>query len=99
MMPGEITKQELIDGYKTSLTVGDLRDIIAKSGLPDTAKVLIQRVEDVYYEKHNWNVLYKEGEHTFKDDSGGVVKESLEQYHPASWCYSDDDMFFIDLHI
>jgi hypothetical protein len=55
----------------------------------------------VYYEKHGWGVYLKEGEHTVNDENGNIVKESLEQYHPA-WCcvrYKDDsDILFIDLH-
>lgn len=97
----EITKEKLTNGYRYYLTVGDLKEFLNKNNFPDTAKVVVQRIEDVYYEKHNWGVYLKEGEHTFKDEKGNVVKDSLVQYHPA-WCcvkYSDeDDVLFIDLH-
>ena len=97
----EITKNELVNRYEHFLTVGDLKAFLNKHNLPDNAKVVVQRVEDVYYEKHNWGVYLKESEHTLKDEQGNVVKESLEQYHPA-WCcvkYRDeDDLLFIDLH-
>ena len=97
----EITKEELINRYQYYLTVSRLKEFLNEHNLPDNAKVVIQRVQDVYYEKHNWGVYLKEGEHTFKDEEGNIVKESLEQYHPA-WCcvkYKDeDDVLFIDLH-
>ena len=97
----EITKEELKNRYQHFMTVGDLKEFLNKHNLPDDAKVVVQRVEDVYYEKHNWGVYLKEGEHTFKDEQGKIVKESLEQYHPA-WCcvkYRDeDDVLFINLH-
>lgn len=97
----EITKEELKNGYQCYLTVGDLKEFLYKHNLPYDAKVVIQRVEDVYYEKHNWGVYLKEGEYTFKDEQGNIVKESLNQYHPA-WCcvkYRDeDDVLFINLH-
>jgi hypothetical protein len=96
----EITKEEL-KKYNYYLTVGDLKKFLDKHNLPDNSPVLIQRVEDVYYEEHRWGVYLKEGEHTFKDNEGNLVKESLEQYHPAWSCvkYKDeDDILFIDLH-
>lgn len=97
----EITKDELKRRYDHFLTVRDLKEFLNRHDLPDDSKVLIQRVEDVYYEKYNWPVYLKEGEHTFKDEQGNVVKESLEQYHPAFCCvkYNDeDDLIFINLH-
>jgi hypothetical protein len=96
----EITKEE-INNYTHFLTVGDLKKFLSKHDLPDNAPVLIERVEDVYYEKHDWGVYLKEGEHTVNDENGNIVKESLKQYHPA-WCcvrFKDDsDILFIDLH-
>jgi hypothetical protein len=97
----EISKEEIKNRYIDFLTVGDLKKFLQKHKLKDSAKVLIQRVEDVYFEKHNWGVYLKEGEHTFKDVHGEIVKESLEQYHPAWSCvkYNDEnDILFIDLH-
>ena len=97
----EIAKEELTNGYDHFLTVGGLKKFLNKHNLPESAKVVVQRIEDVYYEKHSWGVYLKEGEHTFKDDDGNIVKSSMEQYHPA-WCcvkYNDeDDILFIDLH-
>lgn len=101
MVLKEITKEELTNSYNDFLTVGELKEFLNKYSLPDNAKVVVQRVKDVYYEKHNWGVYLKEGEHTFRDGNGDIVKESLEQYHPA-WCCAkynnEDDVLFINLH-
>jgi hypothetical protein len=97
----EITKDELTNDYSYYLTVGDLKEFLYKHNLPNDSKVVIQRIEDVYYEKHQWGVYLKEGENTFKDENGVIVKESLEQYHPAFCCakYDDDpNVLFINLH-
>lgn len=96
----EITKDDLSTRYRGYMTIGDLKEFLNKHNLPDNGKILVQRVEDRYYENHNWGVYLKDGEHTFKDEHGNIVKETLEQYTPA-WCcvkYKDEDMLFIDLH-
>lgn len=67
------------------LTVGMLREFLSKHPeLPDDGLVMIERVEDVYYEKHGWKV-YKKGD---------------DEYHPAwcSKLYPEDNNLFIDLH-
>lgn len=78
----EISKDGL-KKYDDYLTVGKLKDFLNRYNLPDDANVVIQRVEDVYYEKHGWGVYLKKSENTFYDKNGNVVKESLEQYHPT----------------
>jgi hypothetical protein len=104
----EITKEDL-KGYGRSgfLTVKYLKKFLEEHALPDDAIVLIQRVEDVYYEKNGWGVYKKDGEWVdyankySPDISPEELDEFKEQYHPA-WCcvfYHDDpDMLFIDLH-
>lgn len=86
----KIKKEDLSD-YKHYLTVGDLRAFLEFNDLPDSAHVMIQRVEDMYYEQHGWAVYEK------KD----LYPGDYSQYHPA-WCcarYKDDtDLLFIDLH-
>ncbi len=61
----EITKEEL-KNYTHFLTVGKLKEFLNKHQLPDDARVVVQRVEDVYYEEHNWGVYLKEGENTYQ---------------------------------
>ena len=61
----ELDKKELESYIKNGfLTVGDLKEFIKENNLPDTAPVMIQRIEDIYYEKHNWQVYLKNNEYT-----------------------------------
>ena len=97
----EISKKDILNGYDDYLNVGELKKFINRHSIPESAKVLIQRVEDIYYNELSWGVYLKEGEHSFKNEDGTLDKSSMEQYHPA-WCcvkYKDeDDTLFIDLH-
>jgi len=59
------TKEEILE-YPTKYmycTVGDLKKHIEKHNIPDDAPVVVQRVEDVYYDKHGWKTYLKKGEH------------------------------------
>lgn len=97
----EISKEDLKVVYRGYLNVGDLKAFLNKHNLPDDGLVMAQRVEDCYYKKYGWGVYLKEGEHTFKDNKGNIIKESLEQYTPAFCCvkYNDEnEHLFIDLH-
>ena len=94
-------RKEEIQKLDHVLTVGKLKKFLVDHNLPDNARVLIQRVEDIYYEKHNWKVYLKEGFNTQKDEHGNIIKETLDQYHPAFQCVryiGDEDILFIDLH-
>ena len=54
----EIKVLEDLSSYKDYLTVGKLRKYLEQHPeLPDDANVLIQRVEDKYYEKNGWGVV------------------------------------------
>ena len=46
------------------MTVGALKKFIEKHEVPDDALVVVQRVEDFYYEDHGWKVYLKEAEHS-----------------------------------
>lgn len=46
----KISKKDLKKRYKDFMTVGDLKKFIEKYQVPDDAKVLIQRVEDKYFD-------------------------------------------------
>lgn len=55
-----LSKEELLD-YKHYMTVGDLKKFLKENpDISDDSIVVAQRVEDIYYEKHNWGV-YKHG--------------------------------------
>lgn len=58
-----LTEKEVTEKFTQHLTVGNLKKSIERYKIPDEAKVVVQRIEDVYYEKHGWGVMLKEGEH------------------------------------
>jgi hypothetical protein len=62
-VPRILTKEEL-KGYTHWLTVGKLKEFIEKHNVPDEAMILVQRVEDIYYEENSWGVYLKEGYHS-----------------------------------
>jgi hypothetical protein len=57
-----------LDGVKKShgLTIGELLDYVYKHNISRDAKILVQRIEDTYFENHNWETVKKEGEHYHK---------------------------------
>jgi len=94
-----LTKEELLAGYIDSLTVDKLLKFIKENKIPLTAKVMIQRIEDMYFEENHWEEYTKKI--TCKDPAGKTVVINTTTYHPASFCvkYEDDaDLLFIDLH-
>jgi D-hexose-6-phosphate mutarotase len=46
-----------IEKYEDFATVGDLLDFIEKYKIPREGKILVQRVEDVYFDKSNWKTI------------------------------------------
>ena len=48
----KLTKED-IKKYKNHLTVGGLKEFVKKNGIPDDAKIMIQRVEDFYFERND----------------------------------------------
>lgn len=61
-LPREIRKEDLSSRYREYLTVKELREMLEK--YPDDAKILVQRIEDMYFQKYNWGVVFKEGDAT-----------------------------------
>lgn len=59
-MSQAITSKEL-NKNSNYFTVGQLKEWIEKYNIPDSACILMQRVEDNYFEKHNWETIKKEG--------------------------------------
>jgi len=55
----ELTKEDLQNRH--FLTVGRLKEFLNENKLPDDAVVVIQRVEDIYYDNHHWGVYLKNG--------------------------------------
>lgn len=46
-----------IEKYEYFHTVGKLLDFIEKNNIPRDGKILVQRVEDFYFEKNNWKTI------------------------------------------
>lgn len=77
-----------LSAYDHYLTVRELLKFIEEHNLDKNAKVCVQRIEDVYYEKHGWSTVKKK-----QDDS-------ITEYTPV-WGgikYKDDDTLYLDLH-
>lgn len=56
--------KEKLMSYKNHgyMTVGSLKKFMEEHQLPDDAIVVVQRIEDFYYEDHGWEVYLKEAE-------------------------------------
>jgi len=58
----KLSKESLFDRH--GLTIGQLKKFLQEHpDLKDDAPVLVERVEDFYFDKNNWGVYLKEGEH------------------------------------
>lgn len=91
----KLTKEEILE-YPTKYhycTVGDLKKHIEKYNIPDTAPVLVQRIEDVYYEKHGWSSYLKEGEmfHNTVNMNENMKEEIARRERGEKPKYSMDD--------
>lgn len=49
-------KQELQRYKDGSLTLGKLRELLNEIDAPDDAVILVQRIEDTYFENNHWKV-------------------------------------------
>lgn len=80
-----IDQEKEIETYNHYCTVGVLLDFIEKYKISRDSKILTQRIEDVYFEKHNWTTIKKEGEvynHCLnvKNNANNGVYDDKEQY-------------------
>jgi hypothetical protein len=103
------TEEEMLE-YGWYLTVGELKKFINENQLSDNALVLIQRVEDKYFEPRNpnrtgWGVLLKDNEFSLNiADTENLDEDTINkfksQYHVAFSCvnYNDKRFLFIDAH-
>jgi hypothetical protein len=51
-LPQVILTQENLKKYKHHLTIKDLKKMI--EDMPDDGLVLVQRIQDIYFENHHW---------------------------------------------
>lgn len=71
------------------LTLGQLRQRVERWGdLPDDTPVCIERIEDVYFEKHGWS--------TFDQQLAGMA--DAESFFQAWGCLSHDGKILIKAH-
>lgn len=75
----------MFEGY---MTVGQLRKLLSDNTIPDDAKIMVERVEDVYFESNGWKTLKSEN----------YLLGYPEEYVPAFWCSERMGMLFINLH-
>lgn len=80
-----------LNKYEHYSTVQELLDFIEKNNIDKNSKILVQRIEDMYYEQYNWT--------TIKKDSVDFADEQ-DEFTPV-WCpvkYKDDDKLYLHLH-
>lgn len=65
-LPGVNSKEDVFKHVHEHKTVGGLKEHIEKNNIPDSAIVMVQRIEDKYYENNNWNVYLKEGDFSYQ---------------------------------
>lgn len=78
------------------MTVKELRVFLASNNISDDAEVFVQRVEDVYFEKHGWETI-KKPEAFFH---GRSEYPHINEYFKP-WCcvkYKEDNNLYIDAH-
>jgi hypothetical protein len=94
-----LTKEELMT--YDCLTVGKLKEFLYEHNFPTNAPVVIQRVEDRYYEQNNWKVYRKKGEWYYRaikenekiDDGTYLDKEEYPDLDPETlYRYTEDDL-------
>lgn len=81
IIPKELSKEDLMSYHESHyLTVGRLKEFIKEYELTDDSLVVVQRVEDIYYENHKWGVYLKEGEsaHSCKSWNEDIKGEYLD---------------------
>lgn len=74
------------------LTVEQLLYFIAHHDIPLTAKILYQRIEDRYFEEHNWDKVV-----TLKPDMYNIGEDQfVAVFAPIK--YPDDDNLYLTAH-
>lgn len=76
-VPKRILSKEDVLKYRHYLTVGDLKKHLETYKYNDYAKVIVERVEDVYYQNGGWGVYLNEGQfyHEFSNFNKDMLNE------------------------
>jgi len=91
---------DLVNKYKNFCTVGELLDYIKKYNIPMDAKILMQRIEDDYFEDDtsgNKRELFRiEGEscNKMRTINSGIANLGLDEFndYPNIKEFSEDDI-------
>jgi hypothetical protein len=107
-IPSIISKNELINPDSGRLTLKSLRRFINDNPtLDDNTPIMIERIEDIYFENYNWGVYLVEGfnysnqlernqlfyNETIRRKNG--LEPELDLENPEDYIYSDDEMQLI----
>lgn len=74
-----------LNKYDCYCTVKELLGFIKEYKISPDSKVLVQRVEDVYFENHGWGTVKKEGQQS------SIIKELVNR--AKSGVYADKEQF------
>lgn len=105
IVPKQTTIDELVSSPNHkhfNVSFGDLKRFVERNeDLDDNAVVLVQRVEDFYYDENNWKVVLEEGEFTEYDEEGDPIKETMDQFS-TPFCIARnkkrDDVVYFFMH-
>lgn len=90
ILPEEMTKERL-QSFDDFLTAGNIKEFLERFNIPDSAKVVIERVPDSYYNKrgNGWDVYLKDNEHTHWFRERNKEIESGEE--PKKYLYMSEE--------
>lgn len=112
-MAKKLSKEEVLDKNNFHLTVGNLKKFIIENNISDDAPILVQRIEDCYFENNNWGLYPK---HTAESNNlihvwnkvypnNKLTEDECETYKSgyiptncAVFHEDDKEILFIDLH-
>lgn len=77
-LPEILSKEDVIEKHR--FTVGQLLDFIERNNIPEDAPILVQRIEDHYYDNNHWGVYLKKGEGYHDAFSHNKQRQDLERY-------------------
>ena len=83
-------KEEDLKNRKDGLRVGDLKKILNECNLPDDAIVMVERIHDVYFEKHGWCSYMTD---TYSDNLFNTMNYS--EFIPSWWAITDKDKYLL----
>ena len=71
------------------LTAGQLKKLL--ENVPDDARILYERIEDVYFKEHGWNNVVVE-------KPNGIYPDEKDQYIPAFCAFFYNGNVYVTAH-